>query len=108
MVIEFFITLLLLLLASHWIADYPLQGDFLANAKKDGPLRFYHLVAHSGIHGAFVMIVTGSWILGLTEWFLHIIIDEMKIRGYTNFVHDQFLHICCKILYVAIITLGFI
>lgn len=108
MVIEAFITLLFLLLAAHWIADYPLQGDFLATAKQNGPLREYHLIAHSGIHGAFVMIITGSWILGLTEWILHTIIDEMKVRGYTTFSHDQILHIACKFIYVCILTTGFI
>lgn len=97
-----------LLLAAHWVADYPLQGEFLANAKQKGPLRFYHLVAHSGIHGAFVMIITGSWILGLTEWIAHTIIDELKVKGKTSFALDQTLHIVCKVFYVAILAFQFI
>lgn len=98
--------LFFLLLAGHWLADYPLQGDFLATAKQKGPLRVYHLIAHSGIHGAFVMIITGSWILGLTEWIAHTIIDELKVRGKTTFAVDQVLHIACKWAYVTIIAIG--
>jgi len=52
--------LALMLLGAHWLADYPLQGQFLSDAKVKGPLRFYHLVAHAGIHGAAVSLVTGN------------------------------------------------
>lgn len=105
---EILITTFMLLLAAHWLADYPLQGEFLAKAKQEGPLRIYHLVAHSGIHGAFVMIVTGSWILGLTEWIAHTIIDELKVKGKTNFALDQAIHIACKAIYVIILALGIV
>lgn len=108
MVIEILFSTLFLLLAAHWVADYPLQGDFLSNAKQKGPLRVYHLIAHAGIHGGAVMIITGSWILGVTEWIAHTIIDELKIRGKTTFAVDQFLHISCKIVYVFILGLGVI
>ena len=40
------LTMGLLLCAGHWLADYPLQSDFLVKAKVEGPLRAYHLVAH--------------------------------------------------------------
>lgn len=105
---EIVFTIFLLLLVGHWLADYPLQGDFLAKAKQDGPLRVYHLIAHSGIHAGFVMIITGSWILSLTEWVTHTIIDELKVRGKTSFAVDQALHIFCKIIYVAILVIGVI
>lgn len=105
---EILIITFILLLTSHWLADYPLQGDFLAKAKQEGPLRIYHLIAHSGIHGGFVMLVTGSWILGLTEWIAHTIIDELKVKGKTNFALDQALHILCKAVYVIILTMGII
>jgi hypothetical protein len=103
---EVLFIILFMLLAAHWLADYPLQGDFLASAKQKGPLRFYHLVAHAGIHGAFVMVITGSWILGLTEWVAHTIIDELKVRGKTTFAIDQVLHISCKVAYVIILGTG--
>ena len=93
-----------LMLAAHWVADYPLQGEFLSRAKADGPLRVYHLVAHAGIQGGGVALVTGSLWLGLAEWIAHTIIDEMKVRGWTNFALDQALHIGCKIVWLAILA----
>lgn len=98
--------LTLFLLAAHWVADYPLQGDFLAKAKADGPLRAYHLIAHAGIHGCAVAIVTGSVWLGLIEWAMHTCIDEAKVKGKTGFATDQALHIICKITYVALVVKG--
>lgn len=92
----------LMLLAAHWLADYPLQGPFLSEAKVIGPLRFYHLVAHAGIHGGAVALVTGSVWLGLAEWIAHGVIDELKVRGWTTFALDQALHIGCKIVWLAI------
>lgn len=97
--------LLLMLLAAHWVADYPLQGDFLAKAKQQGPLRAYHLVAHAGIHGGAVALVTGSVWLGLVEWVLHTVIDEAKVKGKTDFAIDQALHIGCKLIYAALLML---
>jgi len=91
------------LLAAHWLADYPLQGDFLAKAKQAGPMQFYHLVAHAGIQGAAVALVTGSLWLGLAEWAAHTIIDEAKVKGKTSFVVDQALHIACKAVWLLVL-----
>ena len=93
----------MMLLAAHWVADYPLQGDFLATAKFKGPLRLYHLVAHAGIHGGAVALVTGNIWLGLSEWAVHTIIDELKVKGRTTFALDQFLHIACKAVWLFVI-----
>lgn len=93
----------LMLLGAHWLCDYPLQGQFLSDAKTKGPLRFYHLVAHSGIQGAAVAVVTGNVWLGLAEWAAHTIIDELKVRGYTTFALDQALHITCKAVWLVIL-----
>lgn len=91
--------LLLMLLGAHWICDYPLQGQFLSDAKQKGPLRAYHLVAHAGIQGAAVALVTGNVWLGLAEWLAHTIIDELKVRARTTFALDQALHIVCKVIW---------
>lgn len=99
-------TLLFLLLGAHWVCDYPLQGDFLAKAKFEGPLRIYHLVAHSGIQGAAVTLVTGSLWLGLAEWVAHIATDELKVRGRTTFAQDQTIHVACKVIWVVLFILG--
>lgn len=96
--------ILLMLLAAHWVADYPLQGDFLAKAKQQGPLRLYHLIAHSGIHAGAVALVTGNLWFGLVEWVLHTIIDEAKVKGKTSFAVDQLLHIGCKVVYAAFLS----
>lgn len=97
-------TLALMLFAAHWVADYPLQGDFLASAKSAGPLRAYHLIAHAGIHGGAVMVVTGNVWLGLIEWALHTVIDEAKVKGKTSFATDQALHLICKAVYIAFLA----
>ncbi len=97
------LSMALLLLAVHWVADYPLQGDFLAKAKTQGPMRAYHLIAHAGIHGAGVLLVTGSAWIGIAEWIVHAIIDESKVRGKLSFAQDQILHIACKALWIALV-----
>lgn len=94
----------LTLLAAHWVADYPLQGEFLSTAKAKGPLRAYHLVAHAGIHGGAVALVTGNVWLGLIEWALHTLIDEAKVKGKTSFAADQAMHLACKAAYVAFLA----
>jgi hypothetical protein len=101
---EAMLMLAVLLLGAHWVCDYPLQGDFLANAKFNGPLRFYHLVAHAGIHGSSVALVTGNVWLGLAEWLAHTSIDELKVKGKTSFALDQALHIICKVVWLAIVA----
>ena len=98
--------LFLMLLGAHWVCDYPLQGDFLAKAKFEGPLRLYHLVAHAGIQGAAVALVTGNVWLGLAEWAAHTVIDELKVKGKTTFATDQALHIVCKALWLAFVVIN--
>lgn len=100
---EAMVMMALMLLAGHWVADYPLQGEFLAEAKQNGPLRVYHLVAHAGIHGGTVALITGSVWLGLAEWSTHTVIDELKVRGRTSLAVDQALHISTKTLWLALI-----
>jgi hypothetical protein len=51
-------------------------------------LRIYHLIAHSGIQGAGVAVVTGNIWLWLAEWLAHTLIDEAKVRGRTTFAQD--------------------
>lgn len=94
-----------LLLAGHWLADYPLQGDFLVRAKQCGPHRIYHLIAHAGIHGGMVALITGSAALGAAELIVHAIIDEAKTKGFIGFYVDQILHIASKIAWISIIIL---
>lgn len=106
------IQMLLLLIVGHALADYPLQGDFLAKAKNRATpitgVPWYHgLLAHAAIHGGFVGVITGSAALGAAEFIAHCIIDDMKCMGRISYNADQVLHVTCKIVWcLALYTLG--
>ncbi len=105
------------LVLGHAIADFPLQGEFLAVGKdrhadlsaatggKDWPpsIWLYCLTIHSLIHAATVWVITGSVVLSVIEFILHWIIDLAKNESFTNFYVDQGLHIACKLVYAALI-----
>lgn len=100
----------LLLVGCHFLADYPLQGEFLAKGKNhNDPIEgipFYHpLVAHASIHGLFVGIITGSWSLGILETFWHTYIDWLKCDKLISYHVDQAAHIILKAVYVLILML---
>lgn len=101
--------LLFALLIGHALADYPLQGDFLARAKNHKQpvpgVPFYQaLGAHSLIHGGIVWLITGFWWLGLMEISAHALIDYAKCDGRIGFNVDQGLHAICKVAYVLIVV----
>src|SRR5882757_1924577 len=85
------LSLFFALLIGHALADYPLQGDFLALHKnrhyKDSsralpPGVWMHcLLNHSLIHAGFVWLITGNVILGLIEMVLHATIDFIKCEN---------------------------
>jgi len=97
-----------LLIFGHVLADYPLQGDFLARAKNrfnpiEGVPWYQALGAHSIIHAGFVGIITGSLILAIFEFIAHFIIDELKCANVISYNTDQFLHFMCKALWVLLL-----
>jgi len=106
------------LVIGHAVADFALQGDFIAIAKnrhanldrffgKDGApphVWIWALGAHSLIHAGAVWLVTGSVVLGAAELVLHWIIDYAKSEGHTNFSVDQLLHLACKLIYAVLIA----
>lgn len=104
---------LALLLVVHALADYPLQGDWLAKAK-NRTLRPVPgetiwpsaLASHAGIHAGGVLLVTGSWTLAAGELAAHALIDDARCRGVIGYNTDQALHVCCKLAWVAILTAG--
>lgn len=96
------------LLIGHALADYPLQGDFLARAKNHknpvpGVPWYQALAAHSLIHGGMVWAITGLWWLGLIEATSHACVDWLKCDGRIGFNADQAIHIVYKITYVIIL-----
>lgn len=102
---------LALMLTGHAIADYPLQGDFLAKAKNryapiPGVPWYQALGAHAVIHGGFVLAITGSLTLGIAEAAIHFLIDDTKCRGRISYNTDQFLHIACKAVWALALYAG--
>lgn len=96
-----------LLIAGHALADYPLQGEFLALGKsraKPSPFVPWYqaLGAHALIHGGMVALITGIWWLGVLEALCHALIDDSKCTGKIGFNTDQMLHLFCKLLWVII------
>lgn len=111
------IWLLFIFIFFHFLADYPLQGDFLSKAKNRnssiGKVFWKHaLFAHSFIHAGFVgmitMMSTGSQHLGLAfafaELVIHGVTDFLKCENKITLNTDQAVHIGCKIIYAALIA----
>ncbi|MER2008610.1 MAG: DUF3307 domain-containing protein [Psychrobacillus sp.] len=77
------LSMFLLLMFAHLVADYPLQGDFLANTKGKNMIS---LVSHAGIWTGCICIM--SWAIGLpitpldVLWLFatHAIADYMKAK----------------------------
>lgn len=100
------VTIFALLIFGHFLADYPLQGAFLSQAKNrcapvPGVPWYQALLAHSAIHAGFVMVITGSLVLALAECLLHALIDDSKCRGKISYNTDQALHWLCKALWAG-------
>lgn len=108
--------LLLWLLGSHFLFDYPLQGDFLARAKRRGGVPgvpWYHaLSAHAFLQAAGVLALTGSIALFCCELAAHAGIDYWKCaqggfgtqRQEAAYDLDQLLHIVCKVVWVFLLA----
>lgn len=95
------------ILLAHYILDYPLQSDFLAQTKGK---YFYSLFAHSMIYGlgiAFVFKLLGVFTIQKAVILVlsHMIIDYKKTtaknkeKALTTYLYiDQLLHIIINIL----------
>lgn len=106
-----FLPMLLLLLAAHSLADYPLQGSFLSEGKnrKKTPYGawcpWYHLMAsHAIIHSGFVLLITGSLYCAIAEAVIHFCTDTLKCEGKISNRTDQLSHVACKVLWAALAT----
>ena len=113
------LTIFLALAMGHVLADFPLQGRFMADTKnrhndvsnyfKNTPpagIWIHTLTGHCLIHGAAVWLITGSAVLASFEIALHWIIDYARCEGWTSFHTDQILHYVCKIIYAMMLYLG--
>lgn len=108
--------LLFALLIGHALADFPLQGEFLAVGKEmrgrldeltgttwPRGMWAFCLTVHALIHGGMVWAITGSVWLGVIELVIHWLIDLAKSARLMGFYLDQSLHILCKVAYVYIL-----
>ena len=105
------------LFIGHAMGDFALQTDWMARFKNrhlvlpdsdNQPTRFvwlHVLTSHCLIHAGAVMLVTGSYTLGLAEFIAHWFIDFFKCEGKYGFHIDQFLHMGCKLIWVALMFL---
>ncbi len=107
------------LIIGHALADYPLQGEYLAlhknrnyvpanSSQEPSGLWIHCLLAHSLIHAGFVWLITGRSIFAVAELILHVLLDGAKCEHKTSFHTDQILHAVCKATYVILITIGWV
>lgn len=96
------------LILGHFICDYPLQTDFVAQRKcrrNSLPVVpwYYVMSGHCATHAAAVAIVTGNAWLALSEFVAHYAIDVAKCEGWTGIHLDQYLHVGCKAAWMLIL-----
>lgn len=99
-----FISIFFILIFFHSLADYPLQGDFLAQGKNRntdlGKIFWpYALSSHAIIHGGFVFLATQNIWIGLAESVIHAITDWLKCENKITMLTDQIIHYLCKALW---------
>jgi hypothetical protein len=97
----------------HTLADFPLQGDYIAKQKTRRQADSFEvwviaLSAHCVIHAGAVWLVTGSLAFGFAELLLHALIDIGKGEGKFGLVADQLLHLSCKLAYALLLGYGVI
>lgn len=97
---------LIFLIAGHALCDYPLQGQFLSDAKNhraNSPWGWKKaLFAHASIHAGMVLLITGSTVLALCELVIHAIADWMKCDELISSNEDQAIHYLCKLLWAVL------
>jgi len=113
------LTLLFALVIGHMLADYPLQGEYLALNKnrhyrpsngmvQPKGLWIHCLCAHSLIHAGMVWLITGRVFFGIIECVLHFIIDACKSEKKTTLHTDQLLHVLCRVGYVVALMMDWV
>ena len=101
-----FLELLTVLVFVHFLADFPLQGQYLSDAKNvDRPLAGvpwpWPMVAHCTIHAVPVWLLTGNPFLGVCEFLVHFWLDVARCSGHITFAQDQSAHLGAKVFWAA-------
>lgn len=107
--------LLFTLLMGHAVADFALQSDAMAQGKRGGGTVpagqkpqvtwVYWLTAHSLIHGAAVMVITGGVYMAAFATAAHILVDFGKTRNHYGIHVDQTLHLVTLAIIALVYTL---
>jgi hypothetical protein len=101
--------LLLAFIFAHFVGDFVLQSAAMAVGKAPGGDSHvawgWWLTAHASCHGLLILLLSGSWVLGLAEALSHACIDWLKIQGRLSFTADQILHLALKGLWFSLIIL---
>lgn len=108
--LPYYISLFMMLMVGHAVADYALQNDFMASAKNHttelGKVYWkWVLPSHGLIHAGFVYLFAGSLVLAIAEFVIHSITDYLKCDSRISFNTDQWIHVGCKVLWVVLIAL---
>lgn len=108
------IEMLTLLVAGHFLADFGLQNDFVAQQKGRAlktAMGFFAMTAHAAIHGLITALIfswfghewgAAFWSITVTHW----MIDYGKCRGWFGIVIDQALHIIALTVVTFLIVTG--
>lgn len=94
---------------AHALADFPLQGAYLARQKVRSQAGMPEewvvaLTAHSVIHAGGVWLVSGSLGFAAAELVLHCLIDIGKGENKFGLITDQLFHLGCKLAYVIVLV----
>lgn len=95
----------------HALADFPLQGDYIAKHKArpqadNKSVWIVTLTAHCVIHAGGVWLISGSLAYAAAELVLHGVIDVCKGEGKFGLITDQLLHLGCKLVYALLLAYG--
>ena|ERR1700692_1821146 len=106
-----FTSILILLITAHFIADYPLQGEFLAiqknpwlpEDKRFAPW-YQAMTAHCFIHAGFVFLITGNVWFFFVELIAHFITDVGKCSKAMSYNVDQIIHVLWKVAFAYMVV----
>lgn len=97
-----FVATFFFLMFCHFLADFPLQGDFLAKSKhpdlNPAGIWVITMTAHCMIHAGLTYALTGGIMLAMIQLVSHFVIDVSKCKGWLGlgekaFVRDQLMHV---------------
>jgi hypothetical protein len=96
------------LIGAHFLCDYPLQGEYLSQAKNrhtpvgGNGVWLHGLTAHASIQGFGVLLVTQSVLLAVAETVVHWITDFIRCDNRITYHQDQAIHLSFRLLWAAL------